>query len=294
MDAPHPEFVCFGEQGTEARELSSASVAILPVPYELSPSYGEGSRFAPFHILAASQQMETIDEELGRDWTRPGIFTMPPPGLCQDPLIDFPVITEAADSILAAGKPFLALGGDHAVTLPLVRAAKRHFPDLGVLQIDAHTDLRQEWNGSIFNHACVMRRVTDDLSVPVCAVGIRSFCAEELSLMRERDIRPFFAHEIDPADDSWIDRVLKRLPEKVYLSFDLDGLDPSVLPGTGTPEPGGLSWRQALALIKALGREKRVVAADVNELAPIPGSNVSEYTAARLAQKIISFCLARP
>ncbi|MEW5736681.1 MAG: agmatinase, partial [Thermodesulfobacteriota bacterium] len=287
--ALHPDFVCFGEEGTEARDLASASVAVLPVPYELSPSYGEGSRFAPFHILSASGQMETVDEELQSDWTRPGIHTLPPPGLCQDPLIDFPVIHEAAETVLSAGKPFLALGGDHAITLPLVRAAQKHHPGLAVLQIDAHTDLRQTWNGSIYNHACVMRRITDDLQVPVTAVGIRSFCAEELALMRQRGIKPFFAHEIRPDDDSFIAEVLARLPDKVYLSFDLDGLDPSVLPGTGTPEPGGLSWRQALALIKALGKNKKVVSADVNELAPIPGTHVSEYTAARLCQKIISY-----
>jgi agmatinase len=159
------------------------------------------------------------------------------------------------------------------------------------LQIDAHTDLRQEWNGSSYNHACVMRRLADDVKTPFVQVGIRSFSPEEAQLIRERGYTPFYAHEIDPFDNSWIDLVVEALPEMVYITLDLDGLDPSVIPGTGTPEPGGLSYRQVVNLIKRVGSDRKVVAADINELVKIKGSQVSEYTAAKLASKIIVYCV---
>ena len=171
-----------------------------------------------------------------------------------------------------------------------VRAAARQYPDIGVLQFDAHLDLREKWNGSRFNHACVMRRVADDIGVPIVQVGIRSFSPEEADYIQLKGLRPFFAHGIDPIDPSWIQTVLEVLPQNVYLTIDLDGLDPGVLPGTGTPEPGGLSYRQLVNLIKAVGRHRTVIAADITELAPIEGSHVSEFTAAKIATKIFVNC----
>ena len=162
---------------------------------------------------------------------------------------------------------------------------------MGVLQIDAHLDLRDEWNGSKYNHACVMRRVSEALKLPIIPVGIRSFSPEEAEYMRGHNIKPIYAHEIDSYNNSWVEKVVKALPEKVYLTIDLDGLDPSVIPATGTPEPDGLSYRQLVNLIKTVGQKRKVVAADINELAPIEGSPISEFTAAKIASKIFVYCL---
>ncbi len=287
-----PAFTPFGGDEAQAESLAAARVAVLPVPYEFAPSYGEGAAEAPWHILSASTQMEMMDEESGLFWPAPGVFTLPPLSVPQNPEAMPAVVEAAAARLFSLGKRPLFLGGDHAVTYPLVRAAAAAHKGLSVLQIDAHTDLRHTWNGSVHNHACVMRRIADDLQIPAVAVGIRSFCAEEAAFMKERGYRPFFAHEIAGSDGSWMKDAVSRLSDTVYLTVDLDGLDPSVIPGTGTPEPGGLSYRELVALVRLLGRNRKVVAADLVELAAFPGSNASEFTAARLAQKIIHLALS--
>jgi agmatinase len=232
--------------------------------------------------------MEMTDEETGEEWPLIGVHTLPPLSIPEDPENAVETIRKAALDALKTGRRLLALGGDHAVTIGCVAAAKELFPGLGVLQIDAHADLRDTWNGSRCNHACVMRRVVEDMGLPVVQAGIRSCSPEEARFMAARGLRPFFAHETAGKNPEWMDRAIALLPETVYLTVDLDGLDPSVVPGTGTPEPGGYSYREAVELVRRLGAARRVVAADVNELAAFPGSRVSEYTAARVAQKIIT------
>ena len=197
----------------------------------------------------------------------------------------------ATAAVLDAGGFPLILGGDHAVTIGPARAVAERFPDACVLQVDAHLDLRDEWNGSRHNHACVMRRVADEARLPFVQVGIRSFSPEEHRYVVENRLEPVYAHHIDPIDNRWIEDVVSRLSPRVYLTIDLDGLDPSVVPGTGTPEPGGLSYRQLLALLAAVGARRRVIGADINELAKVPGSQVSEFTAARIAVKILVHCV---
>jgi agmatinase len=198
---------------------------------------------------------------------------------------------QAARAVLERRQFLLSLGGDHAISIGPIMAAAEIFPGLGVLQVDAHLDLRNTWNGSRYNHACVMRRVVEDLALKVVQVGIRSFSSEEADFIRYRGLSPFFAHQIEQNDLSWIQQVIERLPEHVYMTIDLDGLDPSVLPATGTPEPGGLLYRQLVCLIQAVGRSRKVVAADINELSKIEGTTVSEFTAAKLATKLFVFCL---
>ncbi len=285
-----PHFVPFGGGEVPETDLESSRIVVLPLPYEANPSYGEGSQDGPYHILDASTQMEAVDEETGQEWTDLKIHTCRPPSISPEPEKAVLEIEAAAKAILDKGKRLLSLGGDHAVTIGTARAAAKAYPGMGILQIDAHMDLRDSWNGSKFNHACVMRRLAGDDKIPSVAVGIRSFSAEERDFARQTGHQVFLAHGIDPKDDEWIDQVVSLLPENVYLTLDLDGLDPSVIPGTGTPEPGGLSYRQALDLIRGLGARRNVVAADINELAVIPHTHVSEYTAARLAQKIFVYC----
>jgi len=283
-------FVPFGGEEVGTASLEESDIAVLPLCYENSVSYGTGTKNGPFHLLGASAQLELIDEETFVNWGAKAIHTLPPLFPSGDPEQAVNEMKNAAAQVLRQNRFLLCLGGDHAISIGPVLAVSEIHPGTGVLQIDAHADLRDEWNGSRWNHACVMRRVIEDAGLAAVQAGIRSFSPEEAEYMREKRIRPFYAHEIDPFNDSWIGEILCALPEKVYLTIDVDGLDPSVIPGTGTPEPGGFSYRQIVRLIRALGREKKVVAADINELAKIPGSQVSEVTAARIAAKILVYC----
>jgi len=287
------DFIHFGGIEVDPPDFDKAGIVVLPLCYEQASSYGFGSHKGPYHILKASEQLESMDEETFINWSEFPIHTLAPVFPEGSPEQAVMEMKAASERVLKAGKFLLSLGGDHAITIGPVMAAKEMYPQIGVLQIDAHADLRQEWNGSSYNHACVMRRLADDVKTPFVQVGIRSFSSEEAQLIRERGYKPFYAHEIDPYDDSWIDRVVEALPEMVYITLDLDGLDPSVIPGTGTPEPGGLSYRQVVHLIKRVGSARKVVAADINELVKIKGSQVSEYTAAKLASKIIVYCVLR-
>jgi agmatinase len=285
------DFIHFGGVEVDPPDFDEARVVVLPLCYEQAPSYGSGSHEGPYHILKASEQLESMDEETFINWSNIPIHTLAPVfpgGTPEEAVLE---MKAASERVLKAGKFLLSLGGDHAITIGPVMAAKDIYPEIGVLQIDAHADLRQEWNGSSYNHACVMRRLADDVKAPFVQVGIRSFSPEEAQLIRQRGYTPFYAHEIGPFDNSWIDLVVEALPEMVYITLDLDGLDPSVIPGTGTPEPGGLSYRQVINLIKRVGSDRKVVAADINELVKIDGCQVSEYTAAKLASKIMVYCV---
>jgi agmatinase len=280
----------FGEPEYQFPHPERARAIVLPLCYENAVSYGTGTGSGPLHILNASVQLEMIDEETFTNWGKIGIHTLPPLYPSQNPEQAVSQMKEAARSVLEKNQFLLSLGGDHAISIGPIMAAAEIFPNLGVLQVDAHLDLRNTWNGSRYNHACVMRRVVEDMALPVVQVGIRSFSSEEADYIRNRGLSPFFAHEIAQTDPSWIHQVVEQLPEHVYMTLDLDGLDPSVIPGTGTPEPGGLCYRQVVGLIQAVGHSRKVVAADINELSKIEGTTVSEFTAAKLATKFFVYC----
>ncbi len=284
-------YIPFGGNEIQVPGIDTARIVILPIGYENAPSYGTGSGKGPYHILDASLQLESIDEETLIDWSSLKIHTLAPLSLSNDPEKAVMAMQKAAAAILSKRLFLLSIGGDHAISIGPIMAASKIHPDIGVLQVDAHLDLREEWNGSKYNHACVMRRVAEDIKIPFVQVGIRSFSQAEADYIKRRNLKPVFAHDIDPGDHKWINRVVNGLPEKVYLTIDLDGLDPSVLPGTGTPEPGGLSYRQLVDLIKTVGQKRRVIAADITELSKIEGSHVSEFTAAKIATKIFVYCL---
>ena len=284
----------FGDADVPDPGLEGADIVILPLCYEAAPSYGAGAGYGPYHILDASVQLENIDEETLVDWSALNIHTHPAIVPDGDPERAVEQMKQAAEKILREKKFLLALGGDHAVCIGPITAAADQYPELGVLQIDAHLDLRNVWNGSRYNHACTMRRAAADRNLPVVQVGIRSFSKEEYTFLHNTNFTTFFAHDMDASDQDWMEKVVEALPDTVYITIDLDGLDPSVLPGTGTPEPGGLSYRQLIRLIRNVGRTKTVVAADITELSKIEGFQVSEFTAAKIATKIFVYCFKQP
>ena len=281
----------FGEPEYQISSLENARAAVLPLCYEHSVSYGTGAVSGPLHILSASVQLEMMDEETFIHWGKIGIHTLPPLYPSNDPEAAVREMQRAAADVLSRKKFLLSLGGDHAISIGPIMAAARIFPGMAVLQVDAHLDLRDTWNGSRYNHACVIRRVIEDARLPVIQVGIRSFSPEEAEYIRTHNLSPCFAHQIPPDTSEWIKKIVDQLPEHVYMTIDLDGLDPSVLPGTGTPEPGGLSYRQLVSLIREVGQSRKVVAADINELSIIEGTHVSEFTAAKIASKILVYCV---
>jgi agmatinase len=199
-------------------------------------------------------------------------------------------VEQAVAELLAAGKQVLTVGGEHSVAVGAARAHARRYPGISFLVVDAHLDLRDQYQGSRLSHACASRRMLE--LGPLSLVGCRSVAEEELAVLREESrLAVVWAEEVAAARsrDGWIEAALAGLGPEVYVSFDVDGLDPSVIPGTGTPEPGGLGWYDALALLRRLGESRRVVGYDLCELAPIPGSSVSEFAAARLAYKMLGY-----
>ncbi|MBI2442179.1 MAG: agmatinase [Lentisphaerae bacterium] len=285
----HHARVCFLDGNAANARNKRAPYAVLPVPYERTVSFGRGTARAPAAILRASRHIEAFDEEL-----------LQPLGLKVQTLPAIPCrhgrdaqvlerIGRAAAAVLQAGRFLMSLGGEHTITLPLVRAARAAYGRLTVLHCDAHLDLRDHYTNTRLSHGCVMRRVLE-LGVPVVSVGIRSVCAEEYQLIKERHLSVFWARAIVAARSSaWIKQVLARLGRRVYLTIDADCLDPALMPGTGTPEPGGLSWYVLTALLRRVCATREVVATDLVETAPIPGTPVSEYTAARLATKVMLY-----
>jgi agmatinase len=219
-----------------------------------------------------------------------GIFTLPEMELPFGelaPLMD--EIQRVAGEILKRDKFLVTLGGEHSITPPLVAAAAARYPGLGVLQIDAHADLRESYMGTRHNHACAIRRALE--FAPVTQVGIRSMSTEEAQAAPGLRTRIFYDHSMR-RDPAWIDRVVDTLPESVYLTIDVDGLDPAIMPATGTPEPGGLSWYEALALLRATIERRRVVACDVVELSPLPGIMAPNFLCAKLVYKILTYRFA--
>lgn len=262
-----------------------SKVVILPVPYESTTSYQAGTRDAPHEIIWASRNVELYDEELEKEIYKIGIHTL-------DEMI--PVLGNAdammeelyavSRQIVQAGKFQVTLGGEHAITSPIVKAHLERWPSMAVLQIDAHADLRDEFEGSRHSHASALRRVVE--MCPVVHVGIRNISFEEVQALPKLKSKIFYMKDIEK-DPEWFVKVVDELPEHVYFTIDVDGMDPSIMPATGTPEPGGLTWKNVMDLTKEVTHRRNIVGFDVVELCPQAGIKAPVFLCAKLIYKIL-------
>jgi agmatinase len=289
-DATDP--MMFGGPISKPPSFEAAKAVVLPVPFDRTTTYVPGTRNGPREIIQASTHMEVWDDETRADVHSSGaIFTLPEMELPfgeMAPVMD--ELARVAGDILDAGKFLVTLGGEHSITPPIVGAAAKRHTGLSVLQIDAHADLRDVYMGTRFNHACAMRRTLEH--APVTQVGIRSLSSDEADAVGSLKTRIFYDVEMR-RDPAWIDRVIDTLTDRVYITIDADGLDPAIMPAVGTPEPGGLSWQEAITLLRGVFSRRQVVACDLVELCPIPGLVAPNFLCAKLVYKMLTYQLAK-
>lgn len=278
----------FGLLEADDSDYETSRAVVLPVPFERTTSYGKGTTAGPAAILRASQSMELYDEELDGEPYALGIATLPP--FLPEAFDMAEAMAELQDACkvhMEKGKFLVTLGGEHSLTQAPVKAAHEVFGEIGVVQFDAHTDLREELDGTPYSHASVMKRIVD-AGIPTLAVGIRSLSAPEARLIKERCLPVIWGHQLAEADEVF-PAMLAALPERIYLTFDIDYFDPSLVSATGTPEPGGGHWYPTLKLLQHLFRHKTVIGMDLIELAPIGGHPASDFLAAKLVYKCLGY-----
>jgi agmatinase len=288
MTATH--FPRFCDLPDDLSELSKAAAAIVPVPYDRTSTWKKGADKGPQAILEASHNLEWHDLATRFETCSRGIATLPPVE-CDGPpeeladLVDDRVVSLIGDGVLP-----VILGGDHSVSIGSIRGASKVMPGMSVLQIDAHSDCRDEYAGSSFNHACVMARAREWCQV--VQVGIRAVDTSELDVLDP--VRVIFAHQINGplSEPDWIARAIDGLTDKVCVTIDLDGFDPAYVPATGTPEPGGLDWYQVTSLLERVAANRQVVGFDVVELLPTPGHWASDFLAAKLVYRFLGLVLS--
>ncbi len=273
----------------EYSSLDSARILILPVSYEGTVSYGTGTGAGAMAIVNASRNMELYEEETDSEVYKLGIHTLPEFTARETPDEMMADLYGYSKRLLELDKFICMLGGEHSVSAPIIRAHNEKYDNLSVLQIDAHADLRDEYDGTPHSHASIMARVVKDLRIPSVQVGIRSISADEArSLKQGLPTKIFWARDI-VGKTGWIDEAIDSLTENVYLTIDIDGLDPSIVPTTGTPEPGGLGWYETLTLIRKLAENKRVVGMDLVEYSYFENYDSPAFLCAKLVYKSLSY-----
>lgn len=292
VDYDHSLPLWFGGALPVVTGYDESAAVILPVPLDRTTSYVAGTRNGPRELILASAQVELWDEELGMDVHTRGIYTLPEMDLSHGTMEGaMAKIHQAASAIMDSGKFLVTLGGEHSITPPLVAAAAARHPGLTVLQIDAHADLRDGYQGEHNSHASAMRRSLE--SAPVVQVGIRNISQEEVEALPSLQTTIFYDWNMRD-DPDWISKVVASLRGPVYVTIDLDGLEPGLMPAVGTPEPGGLAWRELTTLLRRVFTEREVVACDVVELCPIAGVWSPNFVAARLVYKLLTYKLGLP
>ena len=280
----------FLDPGPDFSNPKTAAAAVLPVPYEEGVSWGRGAALGPDAVIEASAELETWDETLGTETCRMGIATVEPPADLSRPEAMVQSVSDAVCSLLDRGLFPAVLGGDHSVSVGVFQALAQAHPRLSVIQIDAHADLRESYEGDPLSHACVMARVREQ-TPHTLQIGIRSLSAEEAERI-EQDQIPVCTMEAYLAGTFDLEAAIGRLPDPVYITLDVDALDWSVIRSTGTPEPGGFSWYQALDLLQRIFRQRDVIAVDLVELSQDPPDRPSAFAAAKLLYKMLGLKLA--
>lgn len=271
----------FGDFPEQYSSYETSRVVILPIPYEKTTTYGRGCSQGPEAIINASCQLEYYDEVIDAEPYRMGIHTAKAYSDSPTPEELPGLLHREAVKYLRDDKFLVSLGGEHSISLGLVQAALSTFGDLAVLSVDAHADLRDSYLGTRYGHGCVLRRISEHC--PVFLYGVRSLSFEERDYMRNTKIPVVYAHERNMPDKRRA--FLDKLPENIYLSIDMDALDPSLVPGVGTPEPGGLFWDELMEFL--LLSRSRIIGFDVVEVMPITSNTVSEFTAAKLVYRLL-------
>ncbi len=274
--------------------LDAAGIAIVSAPYEHTVSYGGGTKAGPKAIIDASAYVEFYDEETDRELCFDvGIATMKP--IAFGKAVDrkaLALIQRDVEHLLDLGRFVVTLGGEHTISSAPIAAHYKKYPKMSVLQFDAHSDLRDEYEGSPYSHASVMARVCEFMSPRrVTQVGIRALCKEEREFIRTNKVNTFFASALHSGEhgSNWAKKVVETLSDEVYITFDVDALDPSIMPSTGTPEPDGLTYQEAIQVVREVVRSgRRIVGLDVVELAPVKGLTHPDLTTARLVYKILN------
>jgi agmatinase len=279
--------------------FETSKVVILPVPYEHTVGYGAGAKNGPEAILKASRQVEFFDEETKREIFREhGIATLPP--LVFTKKTDetaLQLIYDTVFEMIERQKFVVTLGGEHAISSATIAAHAKLYSNLSVLQFDAHSNLRTDYLNNKYSHASVMARVCEFLDPrQLVQVGVRAQCKEEAEFIRDHGIHTFYAHEIRRGHYTkvlkyWDDFVVEKLSENVYITFDIDVLDPSLMPATGAPEPNGLFWDEVMQCLRKIARKRHIVGFDVVELSPIKDLHHADVTAAKLISKILNYAL---
>ena len=276
----------FAGLSPEESALETSRILILPVSYEETVTYLRGTRRGPQAIIEASQYLELYDEELdGEPWLA-GIHTLPEVKPEKEPQRMMEKLADQIAELVSPQRTVVTLGGEHSITVGLIRGFKDHYPKLSVLFLDAHADLRDEYEGLKLSHACVARRVYE--MAPVVEVGVRSLSPEEAEFIKREKFPLYYASEL-MAGRAPKGEVVEKLSETVYVSIDLDVFDPSLMPSVGSPEPGGLGWYETLELLRLVAERKRVIGFDVVELCPIEGLIAPNFLAAKLVYKFIGY-----
>jgi agmatinase len=272
-------------------DYQKSLISVLPVPYERTTSYLKGTKFGPKALIDASRYLELYDEELGYVPAEAGISTLRPLNTTGGPDRMLKDVEKNVASILNDGKIPVVLGGEHSISPGVVAAMAKHHGDITVLQLDAHSDIRDSYEGSSYSHACAMARVREYSNT--VQVGIRSMGEEEAEIVNQlkSQKRIFFAKDVITRD--CIPDIIEGLTDKVYITFDVDALDPSIMPSTGTPEPGGLTWYDSLSILRAVATKRTVVGFDIMELSPQKASRYADFTAAKLTYKIMGYIIGK-
>lgn len=270
----------------EESVFETSRFVILPVPYEETVTFLRGTCKGPKAIIDASQYLELYDEEFDGEPYRAGIHTLPEMAPEKEPQIMLEKLADRVAEIVSPKRTLVTLGGEHSITVGIIRGLREHYPKLSVLFLDAHADLRGEFEGLKLSHACVARRVYE--MAPVVEVGVRSLSLEEAEFIKREKLSIYYASEL-AAGRPTLKEVVGRLSEIVYVSVDLDVFDPSLMPSVGTPEPGGLGWYETLELLRLVAERKRIIGFDVVELCPIEGLTAPNFLAAKLVYKLIGY-----